>query len=58
LPGGSTLQEYTRIHNDRSHLLKILVENEIGRLAVWHNSLGESNRALPVQPDRTTVSRG
>ena len=58
LPGGKSLREYNQLHGDRLHLLQLLIENEISRLSVWQNTLGEttSNRNYPQGADRSAVS--
>jgi len=52
------LREYNQLHGDRLHLLQLLIENEISRLSVWQNTLGEtsSNRNYPQGADRSAVS--
>ncbi|WRT70200.1 uncharacterized protein IL334_007194 [Kwoniella shivajii] len=48
--GSASMREYEGQHRDRVQLLQLLVENEVSRLSVWSNPLGEAGRpnAPPV----------
>jgi hypothetical protein len=55
--GDGHLRDYEIMHRDRLQLLQILIENEMARLSVWQNALGEAGRAHAAGTDRSTVSR-
>jgi phosphatidylinositol 4-kinase A len=53
---GMSITQYTAFHKERLHVAQILIEDEIGRLSVWQNPLGDAGRAHTTGPDRSSVS--
>jgi phosphatidylinositol 4-kinase len=54
--GYSSLDDYVSQHRDRVRILQLLVESEVYRLSVWHNSLEEPNRATSTAPMEKAIT--